>query len=160
MRRKEREITEKNAIRSIIEECKVLRLGFYDEEKDEVYIVPVNFGCEEKDGKLIFYIHGAKEGRKAELIKRTGRAGFELDCGCKITDGPSACAYSANYKSIVGKGSIRMIPDSDRAEKRHALMRIMLKNTGKADWEFPDAATDAVMASVLEVTELCAKAHI
>lgn len=160
MRRKEREITEKDAIRSIIEECKVLRLGFYDEEKDEVYIVPVNFGCEEKDGKLIFYIHGAKEGRKAELIKRTGRAGFELDCGCKITDGPSACAYSAVYKSIVGKGSIRMIPDSDRAEKRHALMRIMLKNTGKADWEFPDASTDIVMTAVLEVTELCAKAHV
>ena len=42
MRRSEREILDDDKIDEIIEECKVIRVGFID--CNEVYIVPFNFG--------------------------------------------------------------------------------------------------------------------
>lgn len=70
MRRKDREVTELEAVMEIIRQCDVLRLGLAD--GDYPYIVPMNFGWEEKGGRLYFYLHGAAEGRKAELLRQTG----------------------------------------------------------------------------------------
>ena len=44
MRRKDREITDIEEIRDIIEKCKVCRLAMQDEEG--LYLVPLNFGYE------------------------------------------------------------------------------------------------------------------
>ena len=46
MRRKDREVTELEAVMEIIRQCDVLRLGLAD--GDYPYIVPMNFGWEEK----------------------------------------------------------------------------------------------------------------
>ena len=73
MRRKDREVTELETVKEIIRQCDVLRLGLAD--GDYPYIVPMNFGWEEKEGRLYFYLHGAAEGRKAELLP-----GFEAFC--------------------------------------------------------------------------------
>ena len=77
MRRKDREVTDYGKISKVIAASHCCRLGFYEE--GEVYIVPMNFGYAEEDGKRIFYFHSAKEGRKLDLISRTHTAGFELD---------------------------------------------------------------------------------
>ena len=61
--------------REIILACSCCRLGFCDE--GGAYIVPLNFGYEERGGKRTFYFHGAREGRKMELIKAGGPVGFE-----------------------------------------------------------------------------------
>lgn len=50
MRRKDREVTELEAVKEIIRQCDVLRLGLVD--GDYPYIVPMNFGWEEKEGRL------------------------------------------------------------------------------------------------------------
>lgn len=68
MRRKDREVTDNCEINKIINSCQIIRLAFADGVAP--YIVPLNFGFEEKDGKRTFYFHGAKEGRKLDLIKK------------------------------------------------------------------------------------------
>ena len=77
MRRKEREVIDDVQIDGIIRKCKICRVGFYD--NGEVYIVPLNFGFVHSGNKRIFYFHGAKEGRKFELIRHKPEVGFELD---------------------------------------------------------------------------------
>lgn len=52
MRRKDREVTELETVKEIIRQCDVLRLGLAD--GDYPYIVPMNFGWEEKEGRLYF----------------------------------------------------------------------------------------------------------
>lgn len=52
MRRKDREITDKNEIRDIIGRSKVIRIAFTGEEYP--YVLPFNFGYEEKDGRMYF----------------------------------------------------------------------------------------------------------
>lgn len=51
MRRKDREITDKNEIMDIIDRSKVIRIAFTGEEYP--YVLPFNFGYEEKDGRMI-----------------------------------------------------------------------------------------------------------
>lgn len=156
MRRKDREVTDSNKIREIILSCGCCRLGFHDAGK--VYIVPVNFGYTEQDGKRIFYFHGAKEGRKAELIRETGYAGFELDTNMEIVGKEVACGYTAHFQSVIGSGKICFV--EDMAEKREALKAIMMQNTGKDHWEFPDKMVEVTGVMKLVVEEISCKENM
>lgn len=153
MRRKEREVTDKKEIDAIIRSCHVCRLGFADDGK--VYIVPVNFGCVEEDGRYIFYFHSAKEGRKIELIRRIGRAGFEMDTDYSLKTAESACGYTAYFRSIIGQGKIEIV--EDETEKRRGLHVLMQHNTGREGWEFQDKMVSAAHVLKLTVEELSAK---
>ena len=79
MRRKDREVTDPGRIADVISRCACCRIGFCD--GGEVYIVPLNFGYEIKDNACTFYFHGAKEGRKIDLIHKNPKVGFEMDTG-------------------------------------------------------------------------------
>ena len=77
MRRKEREVTDIKEIREVLDSCKVCRLGIADE--GGAYIVPLNYGYRLEDGVLTLYFHGAKEGKKLDLIRKNPEVGFEMD---------------------------------------------------------------------------------
>ena len=157
MRRKDREITDPEKIHQIISDCHCCRLGFCDQGK--AYIVPLNFGHVLKDGKYVFYFHGAKEGRKIDLIRETGWASFEMDTGYRLhtTNDHEACAYTAAFQSIIGGGTVSFVEDPE--EKRKALSCIMAHNTGRSDWTFPDAMLNVTCIYQLEVEELSCKEH-
>ena len=82
MRRRDREITDNEKIKEIIKACDCCRLGLNDNGK--VYIVPLNFGFTEENGNYTFYFHGARTGRKLDIIKQNNYVGFELDTNQKI----------------------------------------------------------------------------
>ena len=88
MRRFEREITDLKEILEMLNSFECIRLGFNAE--DYPYIVPMNFGFKLDNDKIILYFHGAKEGRKAEIIKKgikTGlKAAFESDRAIRVSD--------------------------------------------------------------------------
>lgn len=155
MRRTDREITDAQQIRAIIEACHCCRLGFCDEGR--VYIVPLSFGYKEQDGKRYFYFHGATEGRKVDLIRKTHYAGFELDTNYQLIEADVACGYSARYQSVIGEGTVQILEDIE--EKKEALRSIMRHNTGSENWEFPDAAVQKTLVFRLEVEELSCKEH-
>lgn len=76
MRRKDREVTEMEEIQQIFDECKVCRIGIMDENGP--YIVPVNYGYVREEGKVILYIHGAREGKKIDLIRKMQMSELKL----------------------------------------------------------------------------------
>ena len=61
----------------IIGRSKVIRIAFTGEEYP--YVLPFNFGYEEKDGRMYFYIHTATEGKKNRLLEENNKVAFELD---------------------------------------------------------------------------------
>ncbi|MBS6396796.1 MAG: pyridoxamine 5'-phosphate oxidase family protein [Clostridiales bacterium] len=156
MRRKDREVASPDRIREIISACHCCRLGFCDHGK--VYIVPLNFGFSESDGKYSFYFHGAKEGRKADLIREYHYAGFEMDTNYRLNEGEEACGYSARFQSVIGSGKVDFI--EDEAEKEKALQVIMCHNTGKSGWTFSEEALRHVGVFRLEAEELSCKEHL
>lgn len=155
MRRSDREVTDPKQIRDIIDHCTCCRLGFWDGQ--EVYILPLNFGYEEADGKRVFYFHSAKEGRKIDLIAKAPRVGFELDTNYKLNEAETACGHSARFQSIIGTGTVRFVTEED--ERRSALCSLMRHNTGRADWAFTSEMLNAVAVYRLDVETLSAKKH-
>ena len=101
MRRKDREVTDIEQLLEIIDCCKVCTIAMQD--KDGLYIVPLNFGYEFKDESLTLYFHSAKEGRKISAIAENSRVCFEMDCEHRLIEAEDACGYAYSFKSIIGK---------------------------------------------------------
>jgi len=156
MRRKDREVTDPVRIREIIAGCTCCRLGLRDEGR--TYIVPLNFGFIEKDGRYTFYFHGAGEGRKLDLIRRTGWASFEMDRGHELVVGPSGCQCSARYQSVMGGGPVTLV--ESREEKIAGLKALLLHDTGRDDWAFDEPTVDRTQVIRLDVEELSCKVHL
>lgn len=155
MRRKDREVVDPLRIQDIINRCIICRIGFYDDQ--EVYIVPLNFGYEIKDGTYIFYFHGAKEGTKINLIHTAPNVGFEMDCNYMLNEADIACGYSARFQSIVGNGVMSIVNELE--EKVHGLSLLMEHNTGKKEWEFDENMLRFVTVFKLVVSKMRCKEH-
>lgn len=156
MRRKDREITDEHKIEKIIASCHCCRLGFND--KGQVYIVPLNFGYVLDEGKYVFYFHGAKEGRKMDLIKSNPQVGFELDTNYKLNEAETACQYSARFQSVIGNGAVSIVEEPE--EKKKGLLSIMKQSTGKEEWQFSEQMLNAVCVFKLAVETLSCKEHL
>lgn len=156
MRRKDREITDPAIIRQYIRQCEICRIGFNDH--GEVYIVPLNFGVSETDGKYTFYFHGAKEGRKIDLIRNSPAVGFEMDCHYALVTGEKGHDCTARFRSIIGNGKMSVVEDEN--ERIAGLQSIMHHATGRAEWEFDPRTLDAVCVFKLTVEKLSCKEHL
>lgn len=155
MRRKDRKITDLMKIENIISRCTCCRIGFHDD--GEVYIVPLSFGYETKGDTCIFYFHGAKEGRKIDLIKKNPIVGFEMDTNYAVNEADLACGYSARFQSIIGNGVVSIV--SEIKEKKLGLSLLMKHNTGKQNWDFDEKMVSAATVFKLEVTKMSCKEH-
>ena len=155
MRRKDREVTDLIKIENIINRCTCCRIGFYDD--GEIYIVPLNFGYKVENGTYTFYFHGAKEGRKIDLIQKRPVVGFEMDTDYFLNEADSACGYSARFQSIIGSGIVSIV--SEVKEKELGLSLLMEHNTGKQNWNFDEKAVNAVTVFKLDVIKMSCKEH-
>lgn len=144
MRRKDREVTEIKQLMEIIESCKVCRIAMQD--KDGLYIVPLNFGYEYKEENLTLYFHSAKKGRKIDALAENPSVCFEMDCAHRLIEDANACEYSYAFKSIIGNGLASMVDELE--EKKKALSLLMLHQTGK---EFLFDEERAALVAVFKV---------
>lgn len=157
MRLKKREIQEKSILMEIIEACDVVRIGLTDAEG--MFIVPVNYGYDLDDCgeglKLTFYIHGAREGRKAEAFSRNPSVAIEMDCMHEVITGDYTCSYSYAYRSIMGTGTVREL--TDKQEKLHGLTRIMKHIAPDAEIEFLPEMLEKTGVYCIDVTYFTGK---
>ena len=153
MRRKDREVTDLAVIREILDKARVLRLGLNDEGCP--YVVPLHYGYEMDDeGKLAFYMHGAKVGHKVDLVKADGRAFVEIDTDEELIYSDVACNTGATFSSVMACGTVSLLEDP--AEKVKGLKALMKLQTGK-DFEISEKMTNAVSVFKVDVDEYSAK---
>lgn len=153
MRRKDREITRIEDILSIVDRAKVLRLGLFDDNFP--YIVPLHFGYEYAEGKLIFYMHSAKEGHKLDLIRRNQNVCIELDCDTELMSGGDIpCSYSSSFASLIGRGLAEIVDDEQ--EKVRGLYLLMKNQTGR-EFEITTQMASAVAIIKVMVCDFSAK---
>ncbi len=152
MRKREREITDEAMIRDILDRAQVIHLGLSDE--GQPYVVPMNYGYTLKDGKLTFYLHGATEGYKYEVLHKNPRISFSIECDVKPFTGRVACQYGTVYSSVMGKGTAVLVEDVE--EKEQAMSILMKTQTGK-DFTFDEKLVSIVRVIRLDITEFSAK---
>lgn len=147
MTRRERQVTDINEIIKILDKSKVVHLGMVD--GDEPYVVPMNYGYTMEDDKLTLYLHGAKRGRKLDVMRANPKVFFEMCCDIVPFEGEVACKYGITYASLMGRGIAEIVEDVE--EKKFALSALMKTQTGK-DFEFEDKMTTIV--SIIKITAL------
>ena len=152
MRRAEREVTDRGQLLEIIGRCTCCRVAFSDPEG--AYIVPLSFAFVPGQPDR-FYFHGAKEGRKASLIAKRPKVGFELDCAYELVAGQSGCKYSCRYQSIVGTGVIGEVQDLE--EKKQALSALMRQYEPSRSFAFTDEQAQTVAVYRLDVAAMTGK---
>ena len=115
MRRSDREITDLKEIMDVMQKCDTCRLGLQDEKVP--YIVPLNFGVREENGRITLFFHSAPEGKKIRLMEQNGAAGFEMDTAHVLIESDTACGYGMNYKCVLGVGTLSFIEDYEEKKE-------------------------------------------
>lgn len=134
MRNKINEVTDFSEIASIIARCDTIRIAMFDEPYP--YIVPVNFGEEIADGKIVFYIHTGYEGKKNELLKKNPHIAFEMDCNHELYYRESNMSCNFRYESVVGTGCIEIVPEEEKDKALTLLMNHYHPETVKYNPKF------------------------
>ena len=116
MRKKDREITNRQEIIDVMHRCDVCRIGLND--NGYPYILPLNFGLMDDGNTIELIFHSALEGKKLDLIQADNRASFEMDCKHQLQyfADKGYCTYS--YESVMGKGHISIVADKDKESSK------------------------------------------
>ncbi len=155
MRRQDRRITDPAMICAVLDKCRTLHLGLVEDGR--VYIVPLNYGWTEENGRYILYAHSAAEGRKIDLIRGGADVGFEMETGVEYFDADTACGWGNRYESIIGEGRATLLETPE--EKRQALAAIMAHYSARKDYTFEDAMVNLVQVIQIDVIALSCKIH-
>lgn len=154
MRRSDREITDKDELITLIEKYKVLRLAMCAERG--LYIVPMNYGYEIQDRRLVLYLHSARTGRKIDILKESGEICFEMDGEHELITAENPCKYSNTYESLVGYGTVEFLEGFEA--KSYALNQIMKHQAGR-EFRFTESSVEGTAVFRINVTALSGKRH-
>lgn len=120
MRRDDREVCGKEQIYDILSRCDTIRVGMND--GDYPYIIPMTFGCELKDGKIVIYFHSAGDGKKWEILNRDNRVCVEADLYYQVAKRENG-DITAVYESVIGTGKAELLTEQP---DKVAALKIML----------------------------------
>ena len=150
--RREREVTDLEEIIGILNRAKIVHVGMIDGNRP--YVVPMNYGYTLENGKLTLYLHGAKEGRKLDILRENPNVFIEIDTDIVPFEGHTACHYGICYSSVMGEGTAEIVEDSE--EKKEALS-ILMKTQTEKDFTFTDRMVSIVTVIKIHVDEFTAK---
>ena len=142
MRRQDREIKDPSVILDIINSLPVGHLAMND--AGAPYGVTMNYLSElDADRNAVLYFHGAKKGRKAEILARNPHVYFfaERDDGPKVIVRPNGNKSVTNlYVSVAGKGVMELVEDP--AEKRRVLLAMANAFSDEPFESLPDVVVE------------------
>ena len=107
MRRKNREVIDKQDILDILRRCDTVRIGLTG--TDGPYVVPVSFGLDLSSEKPVVYFHCARKGMKVDMLDADGRVCVEGDIflGYEV----EAHGITTRYESVIGFGKCKVVED-------------------------------------------------
>ena len=152
MTRRERQVTDPEQIRRILDTARVLHLGLAVD--NEPYVVPLNYGYVMEEDKLVIYLHSAQRGKKLDMLRANPNVFFEMDCDRMPFESKLPCQYGMVYSSIMGRGVATIVEDVE--EKKQAMTILMKTQAGK-DFEFNDRLVSMVAVVRVDVSEYTAK---
>jgi nitroimidazol reductase NimA-like FMN-containing flavoprotein (pyridoxamine 5'-phosphate oxidase superfamily) len=157
MRRSDREVSDIEAIETIIKKADVCRIAL---AVDNIpYIVTMNFGYRSYPGQSLFF-HCANEGRKLEMIRKNKYVCFEMDIEHQIyvrpeKDGRKGCNWGMKYSSVVGYGHISVI--TEKEAKKSGLDLIMRHYGDEDEYIYDEKVLGNTTVLRLDITEITGK---
>lgn len=158
MRRKDREITEFDHILKVMKCCKVCHVAFFDDEYP--YVVPMTFGIEVNENHEVnIYFHGAKEGRKHDLIKKNNKVSFVMEDIHGIVTGPQvgACECTMEFECVMGTGTMEYVAEEEKFAALQTMLQQYDVQEGKDNYHFQHQVVPRIHVLRLSVNSLSAK---
>jgi len=141
MRRKDKEITDRDVIDSIILNSRVCRLAMVD--GDCPYVVPLSFGYSNNT----LYFHSAPEGKKIRCIENNCNVCVEFDIDAKPIPADTACKWSMRYRSAVAVGRAHLVHNP---MEKHKALTVIAQHYGHQRDDVSPAAVKSL--SIIKVT--------
>ena len=159
MRRSDRELKDMADIVATAKRETVRTVAFHDESCP--YLIPLNYGAEVEEGKLVLYFHGAKEGTKIDKIRENPQVSYCIygKNSLKI-DYDAACKSTTSFESICGNGTAYFV--EDLTSKKKALASLMNQMSQKKAFEensFAEAMVNAVTVWKIVTENVTGKRH-
>ena len=118
MRRKDKEVTDRNWMEEVLRRGWLLHLGLAGED-GWPYVVPIGYGY--ADG--VIYMHGAPQGRKNDILAANPKVCFQVTLDIELLPSEVGSDFTMKYRSVTGFGHVRNL--TDLTEKNAALKVIM-----------------------------------
>ncbi len=152
MRRKDREITDFSEIVDVLERCDTIHLGINGQ--DYPYVVPLSFGYEIIEGKIVIYIHGAKQGLKHEMLASDSRVCVEAAiCHRFVPDEDSA---TTEYESIIGFGCAEAISGQDAIDA----LELIMEHCGMGHIHFMHSSANYTLVYKIQLDSVSGKRNL
>lgn len=118
MIRRDREVKDFKEIVEMLDEFDVVRIGIGGDQFP--YVVPMSFGYEIIEGKIVIYFHGAKIGKKVDLLDKCKKVCVEADEFIRYDE--LDVVITTRYKSIIGYGEVEeLLSDEDKVRALNAI---------------------------------------
>lgn len=122
MRRKDREITERESIVDVLMRCDTVSIGFRGEEYP--YVVPVSFGAVLEGETLSIYYHSANEGTKINMAENYSKVCVEGHIFHGVEN------ITTHYESVIAYGTVEKV----QGEEAIAGLKAITEHYGYADY--------------------------
>lgn len=142
MRRKDREICDFAEMTDVLNRCDTIRLGLYGAEYP--HVVPLSFGWEVAEGKVLVYIHSAKAGEKYNLLEQNSKVCVEADLLHRYAEIKQGLVVV--YESIIGYGHAQRITGMDARRG----VDLLVAHCGYPGYAYTDAELNAI--AVYQIT--------
>jgi nitroimidazol reductase NimA-like FMN-containing flavoprotein (pyridoxamine 5'-phosphate oxidase superfamily) len=150
MRRKEREITDRAEIDTILQSAKVMHLALAD--NNIPFVVPVFFAY---DGTAL-YFHSSPAGTKIDIMKRNNTVCFEISIDHGVIESDKACDFEARHRTVIGLGKAVFVTDA--AEKKKALDSIVAQFSTKK-FNYPETTLSGTAVIRIDISSIKGKKH-
>ena len=160
MRRKDREIKDMAEILAVVMAENVCSVAIEDQPCP--YLVPMNYGAEVEDGRLVLYFHGAKGGRKAELLEKSPRASFVILGEHQVHINREVPGKSTtSFESICGSGRTEVLSGEERGRGLAILMNHLGRPSGASfsEVDFSGPSCEAAKVWRIVTDEVTGKRH-
>jgi uncharacterized protein len=152
MRRKDRQVNGIREMEKIISRCQVCHLALSDQH-GHPYALALNFGYQPGPSQTL-YFHGARQGKKLDIIRTNPKAAFIIDRPLELITGPMACDWGMNYESIMGTGCITIVTD---LQERKLGLDLIMAHYGASSPAYAPESLEQTVVLKLTITEMTGK---
>ncbi len=145
-------VTDREEIVKIIARAQVIHLGLHD--GDDIYMLPMNYGYTWEEGQLTFYLHGALEGKKIDLLRKNPHVGFAVDCDHQLVEGEKPCQHSFRFASVIGNGEAELVEDPQEKMKG---LKALMRQYSQREFEFYPRLVSIVAVIKITVRDFTGK---
>lgn len=133
MRIFESEVRDRKIIAAMLDEIPIVHVAAQD--GDYPYVVPLSYGYEVTDEKLLVYVHGAREGHKVDVWKRNPKVSLTFSTFCNHPNEKYKGSLH-DYRSVMANGIIRPVLRGEPGGVHGHAVQALMNHNGRKPGQF------------------------